>query len=106
MGDDRRVRPVSGGAGERGGGERADRWARGVGGSGHERVGEAGRWAAARGEGECGLGCLRAGFWAGEKGIEEKGWPASGFSGLTRLGSVSGFSRFLSLFFSNTLKLI
>ena len=40
------------------------------------------------------------------KGIEEKGWPASGFGGLTRLGSVSGFSRFLSLFFSNTLKLI
>ena len=30
----------------------ADRWARGVGGSGHERVGEVGRWAAARGEGE------------------------------------------------------
>ena len=90
VGDDRRVRPVSGGAGERGAGERADRWARGVGGSGHERVGEAGRWAAARGEGECGLGCLRAGFWAGEVALlgqaregegegEGEGWPGFGF---------------------------
>ena len=40
------------------------------------------------------------------KGMEEKGWPASGFGGLTGLGLVSGFSPFLSLFFSNTLKLI
>ena len=40
------------------------------------------------------------------KGMEEKGWAASGFGGLTGLGLVSGFSPFPSLFFSNTLKLI
>ena len=48
---------------------------------------------------ECGIG-LRG------KGMEEKGWAASGFGGLTGLGLVSGFSPFPSLFFSNTLKLI
>ena len=63
----------------------------------------------ARGAGpEAGPRATRAereiGLWG--KGMEEKGWPASGFGGLTGLGLVSGFSPFLSLFFSNTLKLI
>ena len=38
------------------------------------------------------------GLWG--KGMEEKGWAASGFGGLTGLGLVSGFSPFPSLFFS------
>ena len=60
-----------------------------------------------RGKGEwLGRTGLSARLGCGEKGMEEKGWPASGFGGLTGLGLVSGFSPFLSLFFSNTLKLI
>ena len=104
-GDDRRVRPVSGGMGEHGAGEGADRWARGVGGSGHERVREAGRWAAARGEGECGLGCLRAGFWAGEvallgqaRGGEGEGWPGRSWVLWAGFWVLAGFP-FLNLLF-------
>ena len=104
-GSDERVRPVSGGAGERGAGERADRWARCVGGSGHERVGEAGRWAAARGEGERGLGCLRAGFWAGEKALlgqarggEGEGWPGRSWVLWAGFWVLAGFP-FLNLLF-------
>ena len=55
----------------------ADRWARGVGGSGHERVGEAGRWAAAsgarwQGRGTCSAGCCASGS-AGRTGPRDAG---------------------------------
>ena len=77
----------------------------GVGGSGHERVGEAGRWAAARGEGERGLGCLRAGFWAGEvallgqaRGGEGEGWPGRSWVLWAGFWVLAGFP-FLNLLF-------
>ena len=66
----------------------ADRWARGVGGSGHERVGEAGRWAAAsevlgRGFGPC------AGSEGRRAGPSGSG-PGEGTAGVGRCGERAG----------------
>ena len=88
--------------GKREGGSRAGLLATGeLGQSGLDR-----RWALAGKGRKVGPDWAEHGIGLRGKGMEEKGWAASGFGGLTGLGLVSGFSPFPSLFFSNTLKLI
>ena len=74
-GDDRWVRPVSGGTGERGAGESADRWAWGAGSEGDARCGRAGCCAsgAGRGVGRARVERGALAFWA----VGARAWVGS-----------------------------